>query len=225
MKVRHLKSASAVIKNNGTKVLTDPWLVDGEYYGSWALYPELEFDPEKYNDVDYIYISHIHPDHASLKTLQQMDTDIPILIHDYQSSYLHDNLTRLGFDVIEIQHDERFELDDDFFINILAADGCNPQKCGQFFGCGWFNADQTNGTGSTQIDTLAVFDDENNTIVNINDCPFDLAEGVSYYVKEQYGKIDFLLTPYAGAGPYPQCFENLTEEEKMKEAVKKKKTS
>ena len=74
MKLTYLESASVIIEHNGIKILCDPWLVDGEYYGSWYHYPPVNFKAEKYNDVDYIYISHIHLDHYSPKTLKQIST-------------------------------------------------------------------------------------------------------------------------------------------------------
>ena len=41
MKITHLNGACEIIQANGIKILTDPWLVDGEYYGSWYMYPPL----------------------------------------------------------------------------------------------------------------------------------------------------------------------------------------
>ena len=43
------------------------------------------------------------------------------------------------------------------------------------------------------------------------------------YKVKNYKKIDVLLTGYCGAGPYPQCFENLNTEEKKQEGFKKEK--
>ena len=63
MKMTFLQSSSVVLEHKETKILTDPWLVDGELYGSWAHYPPSELKPEDFNDVDYIYLSHIHQDH------------------------------------------------------------------------------------------------------------------------------------------------------------------
>ena len=135
MKLTYLTSASVIIEDQNVKILCDPWLVDGEFYGSWAHYPPLSFSPEEFNNVDYIYISHIHPDHCSIKTLNKMNKDIPILIHNYDSKFLKNNIERLGYKVIEIDHNKRTHLKNDLHINILAADNCNPELCHQYFGC------------------------------------------------------------------------------------------
>lgn len=42
MKVTNIASATVVIEHNGTRVLCDPWLSEGIYYGSWFHYPPLD---------------------------------------------------------------------------------------------------------------------------------------------------------------------------------------
>ena len=50
MFITHLNGACEIIISNGVKILTDPWLVDGEYYGSWYTYPPVDdFD---FSDLD-----------------------------------------------------------------------------------------------------------------------------------------------------------------------------
>ena len=51
-------------------------------------------------------------------------------------------------------------------------------------------------------------------ILNINDCPYNLSSNVLDEINKKFNKIDVLLSGYGGAGPYPQCFENFTLEEK-----------
>jgi UDP-MurNAc hydroxylase len=106
MQVTYLESAAILIEDDDTSVLCDPWLLDGAYYGLWAHYLEPEFEPEDFNDVDYIYISHIHPDHFDPDTLERMDTDIPVLIHDYRWDYLRSAIEEIGYEVIELPHNE-----------------------------------------------------------------------------------------------------------------------
>lgn len=217
MELEFIKSATVPVRDSDTEVLCDPWLIDGAYYGSWAHYPPVDFDLEGYNDVDYIYVSHIHPDHIHDETFSQFDTDIPVIIHDFQFDFLKNNIERMGFEVIELQHNQRTHLAEDLHINILAADNCNPEACGSYFGCDWLD-DSTDGYGSSQIDTLGVFDNGETTLVNINDCPFELSKPAAKNIMDRYESIDQLLLPYTGAGPCPQCFENLSEEEKRREA-------
>ena len=210
MKVTYLTSASVIIEDHNVKILCDPWLVDGEFYGSWAHYPPLSFNPEEFNDVNYIYISHIHPDHCSIKTLNRMNKDIPILIHSYQSKFLKSNIERLGYQVTEIPHNKRTNLKDNLYINILAADNCNPELCHKYFGCSTVEKN----FGSTSIDSMFVVDNGQQVIVNTNDCPFPLAETTAATIKRKYEHIDMLLVGYSSASAYPQCF-TISESDKI----------
>lgn len=217
MKIKYIKSACVALESNGVKILTDPWLVDGEYYGSWCHYPKLEIDKEYFSSIDYIYISHIHPDHFSKKTFEILDKSIPVLIHQYASPFLKMNIERLGFNVTELPHNQKTELKNGVTIDILAADNCNPELCAKFMGCGIIETKYK----STQIDSLAVISDGTNTVLNLNDCPYDLAEEAIKSIVKKYKRINFLLVGYGGAGPYPQCFILSDEEHEKAETSKK----
>jgi len=219
MKLIYLSSASVIINHEKTNILCDPWLVDGEFYGSWYHYPSLNFKPEDFNFVDYIYISHIHPDHLSMKTLSRMDKKIPIIILNYVDKFLKRNIERLGFNVIELEHNKRTHLKDNLYINILAAHYCNPELCSKLMGCS--NVEKI--FGATSLDSMSVIDNGKEVVVNTNDCPFEIAKFSADAIKEYYKNIDFLLVGYTGAGPYPQCFDMLTDQEKNDAAIKKKK--
>ena len=216
MKITYHNSATVLIKDENTKILIDPWLRNGEYFGSWGIYPPYDFKPEEFNDTDYIYISHIHPDHCSPKTLSKLNKKIPVLIHNFPEKYLKKNIEKLGFDVIELENNKRTELKNNLFINIISADNCNPEICGKLFGCAFSGS----GDGTAQIDTMAVIDNKKQVIVNTNDCPIEIAEKTARTISKEYEKIDLLLVGYAGASSYPQCF-NFSEKERRIEANKK----
>lgn len=221
MKVQFIKSACVLIEHAGTRVLCDPWLTDGVYYGSWYHYPPLKVTPQDFQDVDYIYISHIHPDHLDPNTLRQMPKDIPILVHSYEEKFLVGLLKKIGCEnVIEVSHKETFNLAPDFNVEILAADNCDPALCGLYYQC----APPQSTTHTMQIDSMAVFSGGGKTVLNSNDCPYGLAKAVCDYVKKKYSKIDFHLLSYSGAGPYPQCFENLDDHSKFEERKKHRAT-
>ena len=44
MRVTHIASATVLIEHKNTKILTDPWLIGEEYYGSWTHYPPIDID-------------------------------------------------------------------------------------------------------------------------------------------------------------------------------------
>ena len=213
MKIKLYRSATIGLDLNGYMLLMDPWLTDGEYYGSWSHYPYYDLDNNinEINSYNAIYISHIHPDHCSDDTLKKISKKIPIYIHSFHTKFLKLKLERIGFKVIELENNKRTKLDNNAYINIFAADNCNPELCFKFAGC----ADFTAHGQSQQIDTLSVIDDGKNVLVNVNDCPIELAQSPLQDIKNQYEQINVLLTGYSGAGSYPQCFENLNLEEKI----------
>jgi hypothetical protein len=44
MKIKLYRSATVGLDLQGYKILMDPWLTDGEYYGSWSHFPYFDFD-------------------------------------------------------------------------------------------------------------------------------------------------------------------------------------
>ncbi len=207
MKVTYYASSTILVEADGVKVLMDPWLEDGEYYGSWAHYPPVEVDYSIFDDVDYIYITHIHPDHMSRKTLAKLNKSIPILIHNYDAKFLKRNLEFCGYAVEELPNGHTKNLSDDFRLTVYAADDCDPELCGAFFKC----APLHGRSGSTQVDSLCVLEHGEQVMVNTNDCPFGLTQPLLPKIRERHGNIAMLLTGYTGAGPYPQCFSAMSK--------------
>ena len=72
MKIKLYRSATVSVNIDGFRILQDPWLVDGEYYGSWSHYPpfDIKRNIDEINSHNIIYISHIHPDHCSDSTMK-----------------------------------------------------------------------------------------------------------------------------------------------------------
>ncbi len=212
MKIQNIGSSTVIIETNKLKILKDPWFVNGEYYGSWFHSSDIDinFDIDFLNSATHIYVSHIHPDHFSRKSFEKLNKNIPVLIHDYESKFLKLNIERLGFQVIELEHNKEINLDSETKIKILAADNCNPELCSKFMGCS--NVEVKYKT--TQIDSMSIIYNDNYSVLNINDCPYDLAIHTLDLILKDHKKIDLLLVGYAGAGPYPQCFE-MDEKEKV----------
>ncbi|WP_226042193.1 MBL fold metallo-hydrolase [Natrinema sp. DC36] len=206
MRVRHIKSSTVVVESGDVSVLCDPWILDGAFYGAWAHYPPVEFEPDDFDEIDYIYVSHIHPDHCHRETLERLDSEIPVLIHDYNWDFLRHNVEAAGFEVRELPHGERIHLGGDLHVNVLASDDCDPAVCGNHFACPWMAEDASSQgvDGSTQIDSMAVFDDGEHTVLNLNDCRWPMSQRAAGRVKRQYGGIDLAMLQYTFAGGYPQ---------------------
>lgn len=220
MKLRFVQSATVEIEAGGCRVLCDPWLTDGAFYGSWCHFPPLQFQPEDFAGVDHLYLSHIHPDHADPATLERLPRHLPVLIHRYQDPFFRRNLEKLGFaNVIELEHGEKRELAPDFSIQSFAADNCDPTVCGRQFGCALAGSAPYR---TMQIDSVAVFQAGDEVLVNLNDCPLPLGRAVAHTIAGLYPRIDLACIPYSGAGPYPHFFANLSPQERHRQGLVKR---
>ena len=70
-KVKFLNHSSVIIEHKKIKILCDPWFKGKAFNDSWKLLYENSHDINKL-DFDYIWISHEHPDHFSIATLNSL---------------------------------------------------------------------------------------------------------------------------------------------------------
>ena len=100
MRVTYLGQACTLIDTGGVRILTDPWLTEGAYFGTWHhthILAEAGVSPETVpKDVDYIFLSHEHEDHLDPETLRHFRRDIPILICKFPTSKFRHHLESLG---------------------------------------------------------------------------------------------------------------------------------
>lgn len=75
MKLETLGHASLLLTSNTGEpiLLTDPWLIGSAYWRSWWLqhYPSSE-EVEKIETVDFVYLTHEHPDHFHPPSLRKL---------------------------------------------------------------------------------------------------------------------------------------------------------
>ena len=66
-RIRFVNHASVVLECDGINILTDPWFHGSVFDNGWKLIYENSKNDIKdiINNVQYIYISHEHPDHFS----------------------------------------------------------------------------------------------------------------------------------------------------------------
>ena len=210
LKARLIYSACLEVAINDIKILTDPWLIHGAYYGAWNL--DITGEPlhEISSDIDFVIVTHIHPDHCCIKTLRvikDFNPAVKIIIPDWnpRTNYLGIKLRSEGFDNVLIEND--FRLSDRFAIY-------------QF---------PLVRNSASDIDSYHIIVDPftRNALVNLNDCFVDdiLITQLNSFIRQHKLKVILTATSYAGAGPYPQCFFGLEEQQELliSEAVRKKK--
>lgn len=220
MKIEWFRSATiGIYSNTGTSILCDPWMTDGAFLGSWHHWPPLEgfeFDEIVHRHWDAIYISHFHADHFDRKLLAKIlkqHPQTPVLIPNYANKWLLRAITNLTLSpgqVFEVDDNRKIQVKD-IAIQILKADVCNPKICGSSIPC------QQNSNRQTANDSLAIFEADNQRILNANDA---LAVHSVNRIWPSIGKVNLFLGHFGGAGPFPQCFRGLSDLEKLEKADK-----
>lgn len=200
MKFEFIGNAAGIFHGSkGTKILCDPWIENGVFEGSWFHYPPLKTKIKDLCSVDAIYVSHLHPDHFDQRYFK-FDKEIPIIILNEGPNFLKKNLINLGYtNLIEIKNDETIQFKE-FELTMFKP------FAGHIF--------EESILGNL-IDSALVFTDGEISAINFNDNTPDLiaAEKLS----KRFKNIGLAMLNYNAAGPYPSCFDNLTNDKKKME--------
>ena len=182
---------------NGTKILCDPWLVDGVFDGSWCHFCKLKTTVNDVKSVDAVYISHLHPDHFDERYFD-FEKSTPLIVLDHGPNFLIKKLTALGYsNLIKIKNEETItyrELELTMF-SPFAKHNFHEARIGNL------------------IDSALLISCDGVSALNANDNTPTVA--AAKMLSEKYGPITLAMLNYNAAGPYPSCFDNLSEEEKV----------
>src|ERR1044071_5635825 len=98
MRITFIGHASILIEANGVRILSDPWW-NGPCFGAqWWPYPLPYIQAAQDAQIDYVYVSHGHPDHFHPPTLKLFQGAKVLLA---SGSELAVPIRDLGFEVIE----------------------------------------------------------------------------------------------------------------------------
>jgi UDP-MurNAc hydroxylase len=215
MKIQWFRSATVGIETkSGTKILCDPWLTDGAFVGSWFHWPPLENEFAEVLGIewDYLYVSHLHPDHFDRRFIAELarkNPNVKVLVPKFENSWLLRAISNCGFGdpriyILDSNVNYTFE---DFKVKVLTADYCNPNECGVSIPC------SSDRNQKSTIDSLALFEADGHRILNANDA---LAVKSIESLWAKIGQVDLLMGHFGGAGPYPQCFIDIDDIQKTK---------
>ncbi len=181
--VQYYYSACVAIETSDVRLLCDPWFTDGIYDGSWFVFPRFENPIEVIGPCDFIYVSHIHPDHYDPVFLKAYLSKFPkaqILIGGFNPNYLQ---RKIASDGLECRvFDE--EVVGQTTLKVFLHDPGN----------------------SSEIDSALAVRYAGHHVVNLNDNLFssDLATRIIEFT----GRPEILLLGYTGAGEYPHTYSN-----------------
>jgi UDP-MurNAc hydroxylase len=124
VRVTYYGQACTLLEAGGRKILTDPWLTEGAYLGTWFhthLLADAGVTPDTFpKDIDYLFLSHEHLDHTDPETLKKFPANIPILVCKFATTKFRSFLQHLGFtNVHELASGEKEELGDGLAVTIL----------------------------------------------------------------------------------------------------------
>jgi hypothetical protein len=182
--VTYFGQACTLIEAAGRKILTDPWLTEGAYFGTWFhthLLADAGVAPETFpKDVDYLFISHEHQDHLDPATLRHFPHDIPVLICKFPTSKFRCHLEALGLtNIHELSSGEPLGLgDDDLRLTIF-------------------------GTAEYTNDSALLVEAEGFTVFNETDCKLGYAD----LARLGERKIDIGFYMFSGANWYPMMYD------------------
>ena len=103
-------NACLIAHDRGPVLACDPWITGAAYFGSWRLAHEIPTQQiEHVKQCRYLWISHGHPDHLSLPSLEML-RDKQILVPDHYGGRIACDLRGLGFAVTVMKCGEWLEL-------------------------------------------------------------------------------------------------------------------
>lgn len=174
MKIEFINHASYLLIGE-IKILCDPWLDGNVFNNGWSLILPSESSPEKLAHVDYIWISHEHPDHFDPKFFksipQRFRKKIKILFQWTKDKRVIKFLNNAGYTTIELPLGKRYFLDDK---NYLICDR----------------------VGMT-IDSFLFIEFEGVKILNLNDCQI-INEKIINNIKKtiNYSSVDVFFNQF-----------------------------
>ena len=174
--IEFVNHASFIVEFNGVRIISDPWLFGSAFNDGWRLLCDVPFDLERFREIDYVWISHEHPDHFSPDVLSRIPEEIrqnvTVLFQATKDQKVLDFCSRIGFQTRELPHLKPIDLAGGLQVicgSVPSHDSWIYYECG--------------GTG----------------ILNVNDCSVDGA-GRARTISKAVGGVDLLLTQFSYAG-------------------------
>ena len=97
MLIEFVANTGFYLHHRDTLFVNDLWLSQGAFEGSWYHFPPLGKTHHQPDQVDYFYVSHIHPDHYDEATLPLLSKAAAGIVPAYFNHLMQRNLKAMGF--------------------------------------------------------------------------------------------------------------------------------
>lgn len=176
MKITLNNHASVTIKTDDINIITDPWFTGDAFNNGWKLIYENP-EPEEFflKKINYIWISHEHPDHFQpgffIRNRNFIEENkIKILFQKTKDKRVVNFFNKIKLNIQEIDNNKKTQISEKTSIII-------------------FNAEL--------YDSSLFVSSGNHSTLNLNDCSFSDSELIE--IKKKCNKIDTLLTQFSYA--------------------------
>jgi len=187
IKITFISHACLIIETAEFSFATDPWVVGFAFAsGWWPKNDPVKDWKEKLNSVDFIYISHNHPDHLNQFTLEHIRKDMLFVVPAFPSNSVLKMMQRFEFsNVYCLEFDHQYQFNDTDLQFALFKSGDFRDDSGFYFTFGDFSM---------------------LSAVDSNDLNFlRLPKNITVYASSFAG----------GATGFPLCFETISETQKI----------
>lgn len=209
MQITHFSNSFILIETNNLKICCDPW-VGRANYGGWHSFPEFDLNEliSKLQDVDIVYISHIHDDHLDTQFLIKSGLiKKKFVIKKFIYKTLFNRLKSIGVErVFELDPYEKFVVDR-VSMSIL------PQITS--------NSSEIDEDVEYDIDTSIIISDGTTVFFNQVDNPYSSHDYNKLYewIDCNYGKITIAALMAGAASEYPHNFLTIDKAAEKKKIV------
>lgn len=194
MEITLINHASTLVDTGEIKILTDPWFRGSAFNNGWNLiYENQKSDEEILKLVDFIWISHEHPDHFQpsffIKNREFIvNHKIKVLFQKTKDDRVKKFLKKQGIEVIDMFHGQNLKLS-------------NNTECIMF--------------KAEFYDSAIFIKSKLSSYLNINDCQFSENELIK--IKKKCGQIDIFFSQFSyaawkGGKKFPNLREHAANE-------------
>jgi len=202
VQITHFCNSCISVEAGNTRLLCDPWIGPADT-NAWLSFPFKDEGPRILVQLNpnYIYISHLHPDHHDTKTLEHLARDTAILMKKFPDKRLLGKLAAQGFNnIVELDAWTPLTLDNDLEVTIVPSTSMVNQEIEAVI--------------SYDIDTSLIVRclKTGQVFYNNVDNPTSLSalKEIRAFSEKNWNKpIDIACLPVGAASEYPHCFINI----------------